>query len=72
MKILELTVSSPENFNSKVGLCGVEMPLLQNQKMWFFRLAELALTYEPVPEKTNNLGSDQVQHKLACTVTEDG
>ena len=29
-------------------------------------------TYEPVREKTNNLGSDQVQHKTACTITEDG
>ena len=28
--------------------------------------------YEPVCEKTNNLGSDQVQHKPVCTVTEDG
>ena len=28
--------------------------------------------YEPVHEKTNNLGSDQVQHKPGCTVTEDG
>ena len=28
--------------------------------------------YEPVREKTNNVGSDQVQHKLGCTVTEDG
>ena len=27
---------------------------------------------EPMREKTNNLGSDQVQHKSACTVTEDG
>ena len=27
---------------------------------------------EPVHEKTNNLGSDQVLHKLGCTVTEDG
>ena len=27
---------------------------------------------EPVREKTNNLGSDQVRHKPACTVTEDG
>ena len=31
-----------------------------------------ALQYEPVREKTNNLGSDQVQHKPVCTVTEDG
>ena len=23
-------------------------------------------------EKTNNLGSDQIQHKPSCTVTEDG
>ena len=27
---------------------------------------------EPVREKTNNLGSDQVRHKPGCTVTEDG
>ena len=27
---------------------------------------------EPVREKTNNLGSDQVRHKPACTVAEDG
>ena len=27
---------------------------------------------EPVHEKTNNLGSDQVRHKPACTVTDDG
>ena len=30
------------------------------------------LLNEPVPEKTNNLGSDQVRHKPACTVTEAG
>ena len=27
---------------------------------------------EPVPEKTNNLGSDQVRRKPGCTVTGDG
>ena len=27
---------------------------------------------EPVHEKTNNLGSDQVRHKPVCTVTEAG
>ena len=27
---------------------------------------------EPTREKINNLGSDQVKHKPACTVTEDG
>ena len=27
---------------------------------------------EPVHEKTNNLGSDQVRHKLGCTITEEG
>ena len=27
---------------------------------------------EPVREKTNNLGSDEVRHKPGCTVTEDG
>ena len=29
-------------------------------------------SFEPVHEKTNNLGSDQVRHKPGCTVTEDG
>ena len=29
-------------------------------------------TYEPVGEKTKNLGSNQVQHKPGFTVTEDG
>ena len=28
--------------------------------------------YEPVHEKTNNLGSDRVRHKPGCTVTEAG
>ena len=28
--------------------------------------------YEPVREKTINLGSDQARHKPGCTVTEDG
>ena len=28
------------------------------------------LKYEPVREKTNNMGSDQVRHKPNCTVTE--
>ena len=27
---------------------------------------------ESVHDKTNNLGSDQAQHKRDCTVTEDG
>ena len=27
---------------------------------------------EPVPEKTNNLGYDQVRRKPGCTVTGDG
>ena len=27
---------------------------------------------EPVGEKTNNLDSDQVRHKLGCTITEKG
>ena len=27
---------------------------------------------EPVHEKTNNFGSDQVRRKPGCTVTEDG
>ena len=31
-----------------------------------------AMSYEPVREKTNYFGSDQVRHKPGCTVTEDG
>ena len=31
-----------------------------------------ALPFEPVREKTNNLGSDHVQYKPGSTVTEDG
>ena len=30
------------------------------------------LSFEPVREKTNNLGSDQVRQKPNCTVIEDG
>ena len=30
----------------------------------------LLLVYEPPRGKTNNVVSDQVRHKLACTVTE--
>ena len=30
------------------------------------------IAFEPVREKTNNLGSDQVRHKPGCKVTEDG
>ena len=28
--------------------------------------------FEPVREKTNNLGSDQARYKPGCTVAEDG
>ena len=28
--------------------------------------------FEPVPEKINNLGSDQVRHKPGCSIKEDG
>ena len=37
----------------------------------FRATSKLKVQYEPVCEKTNNLGSDQVRHKPACTVTED-
>ena len=30
------------------------------------------IPFEPMREKTNNLGSNKVRHKLACTSTEDG
>ena len=32
----------------------------------------LFFLFKPLREKTNNLGSDQIQHKLGYTVTEDG
>ena len=35
-------------------------------------MSVFSLFNEPVHEKTNNLGSDQVRHKPGCTVTEDG
>ena len=48
----------------------------------FFLMARLKLTImyasqskkinEPVLEKINNLGSDQVRHKPGCTITEAG
>ena len=37
----------------------------------FYQFLYLGL-FEPVHEKTNNLGSDQVRHKPGCTFTEDG
>ena len=33
---------------------------------------QTANIFEPVREKTNNLGSNQVLHKSGCIVTEDG
>ena len=36
------------------------------------QLFQCIILFEPVREKTNNLGSDQVGHKLACTITADG
>ena len=33
---------------------------------------QIVLQFEPVHEKTNNLGSDHVRHKQGCTVTESG
>ena len=37
-----------------------------------FMVTTSVIKNEPVSEKTNNLGSYQVQHKPGCTVTEDG
>ena len=31
-----------------------------------------SIPYEPLREKTNTLGSDQVRHKPGCSITEDG
>ena len=40
-------------------------------KTFLLSTYELLFLYEPVREKTNNLGSDQVRHKPGCTVKED-
>ena len=32
----------------------------------------LVAVNDPVREKLKNLGSDELRHKLACTITEDG
>ena len=54
-----------------------QLSLLRQERLFgaheiqrFNRYGEIR--YEPVHEKTNNLGSDQVRHKPGCTVTEDG
>ena len=59
----------------KVSYKGSENPKEQTHNlggipgMWH---EKYDLIFEPVHETTNNLGSDQVQHKPDCTVTEDG
>ena len=35
-------------------------------------LTSFSLIFEPVREKTNNLGSDQARYKPGCTASEDG
>ena len=35
-------------------------------------ISSIVLTAEPCHENTNNVVSEQVQHKLSCTTTEDG
>ena len=69
---------------SLIKLVLVEMALTFNTHITSFtpfivrfnELSDLSLqnmfTFEPVHEKTNNLGSDQVRHKPGCTVTEAG
>ena len=45
------------------------------QEMLLFQTTKpvsLKIAYDPVREKTNNLGFDQVRHKPGCTSTEDG
>ena len=36
------------------------------------RPVNIEFLFEPHHEKTNKVVSDQILHKLACTVTEDG
>ena len=53
-----------------------DKPLRQWQTDWPSKQTQIpgnvltVIVYEPVREKTNNLGSDQVRHKQGCTVTD--
>ena len=38
----------------------------------YYEGKKLEITFEPPRGKTNNMGSEQVRHKPACTVTETG
>ena len=67
-------VSTPYIFvmGSGILVCFTPGQLPPPPPMLFSRITKLSSINEPVREKTNNLGSDQVQHKPGCTVTEDG
>ena len=47
-------------------------PLIKMHLGLVILLWQAMYLFEPVREKTNNLGYDQVRHKSGCTVTEDG
>ena len=55
---------------NQISLVAVKTVLLMFDDitcMWFHQAV-----IEPVREKTNNLGSDEVGHKPSCTSTDDG
>ena len=60
--------ADPGVFEVSAKLMGVDVEKVE----LIFQVSYLISSNEPVHEKTNNLGSDQVRHKPACTVTDDG
>ena len=62
-------IKSMMSFNIHMDIHSVKMPYFSYEH---FHSYSFSRQFEPVHEKTNNLESDQVRHKPACTVTEDG
>ena len=54
------------------GSGGEQLSCTCSQYAHITAYGKFSMKYEPVHEKTNNLGSDQVRYKPGCTVTEDG
>ena len=49
--------------------CQTKMRLMKKQTWYVYTVG---FTFEPCHEKTNNVDSKQVGHKLSCTSTEKG
>ena len=60
-----------KNFYNKNNLESGFFVCMELNNNYWYGIYAMALTYDPVREKTNNLGSEQIQHKPGCTVTDD-